>query len=413
MPGIGYPQTSSATSTIILSFAHCFFLGKRIAFLGRSEAALRRQTELFEIGELRRFLDPALDCVLAFQLAGFGRHQAKHRETAFLQPFQRLKAAGTGGVIFHKVAVHLDAVEQNFLHRIVTAAAHEGRFVVATAQMHRHRHVGGNIRHRFVDEIGVNAGQIVGVIAAVPHLLAIFRIAQHGDEHFVELYVAASGVGESPHRFFVGLTKIGEECIEVRVDRLVDRCPYRPAIERGRRGNRHFRRPASMRFEKFEVLQHRMAGKTDLAGDAHAFIAGGDGGKSDTAIHHVTLDAIETPQEIEMPPRAAELAVADCLQADRLLLFDDVFDRAVFHDLQRAGRDLAFGVAFARISKRCRPQQAADMIGTKWRFGSLRHFPHTSSAISTIMRSFAHCSSSDRTLPSSVEAKPHCGDRQS
>jgi len=29
------------------------------------------------------------------------------------------------------------------------------------------------------------------------------------------------------------------------------------------------------------------------------------------------------------------------------------------------------------------------------------------------MRSFAHCSSSDKTLPSSVEAKPHCGDRQS
>ena len=29
------------------------------------------------------------------------------------------------------------------------------------------------------------------------------------------------------------------------------------------------------------------------------------------------------------------------------------------------------------------------------------------------MRSFAHCSSSASTLPSSVEAKPHCGDRQS
>ena len=28
------------------------------------------------------------------------------------------------------------------------------------------------------------------------------------------------------------------------------------------------------------------------------------------------------------------------------------------------------------------------------------------------MRSFAHCSSSARMLPSSVEAKPHCGDRQ-
>ncbi len=37
---------------------------------------------------------------------------------------------------------------------------------------------------------------------------------------------------------------------------------------------------------------------------------------------------------------------------------------------------------------------------------------HTSSASSTTIRSFAHCSSSASTLPSSVEAKPHCGDRR-
>src|SRR5215469_8433240 len=36
----------------------------------------------------------------------------------------------------------------------------------------------------------------------------------------------------------------------------------------------------------------------------------------------------------------------------------------------------------------------------------------TSSPISTIIRNLAHCSSSARMLPSSVEAKPHCGDRQ-
>ncbi len=45
--------------------------------------------------------------------------------------------------------------------------------------------------------------------------------------------------------------------------------------------------------------------------------------------------------------------------------------------------------------------------------GTTAHYPHTSSATSTIMRSFAHCSSSAKVLPSSVEAKPHCGDRQS
>src|SRR5215469_7849197 len=37
------------------------------------------------------------------------------------------------------------------------------------------------------------------------------------------------------------------------------------------------------------------------------------------------------------------------------------------------------------------------------------YFPHTSSAISTTSRIWAHCCASVSTLPSSVEAKPHCG----
>src|SRR5262249_38499940 len=45
------------------------------------------------------------------------------------------------------------------------------------------------------------------------------------------------------------------------------------------------------------------------------------------------------------------------------------------------------------------------------RMSQRQTLPHTSSASSTIIRSFAHCSSSPSTLPSSVEAKPHCGDR--
>ena len=39
--------------------------------------------------------------------------------------------------------------------------------------------------------------------------------------------------------------------------------------------------------------------------------------------------------------------------------------------------------------------------------------PQTSREMSTIMASLAHCSSSASTLPSSVEAKPHWGERQS
>src|SRR6185503_5325977 len=53
------------------------------------------------------------------------------------------------------------------------------------------------------------------------------------------------------------------------------------------------------------------------------------------------------------------------------------------------------------------------LLGPRFRGDDNGHQPHTSSANSTIIASFAHCSSSARILPSSVEAKPHCGERQS
>ena len=122
------------------------------------------------------------------------------------------------------------------------------------------------------------------------------------------------------------------------------------------------------------MLEHRVAGEADLAGDLDAFVARRHGGKGDAGVHDVALDAVEAPQEIEMPPGAAEFAVGDGLQAGRFLLLDDVLDLAVLDRLQRGGVDLAFGAALARLFQRGRPQQAADMIGAERRLGSL-HCP--------------------------------------
>src|SRR5580692_11183447 len=114
-----------------------------------------------------------------------------------------------------------------------------------------------------------------------------------------------------------------------------------------------------------------------------------------------------------MPPRTTEFAVGDRMQADVLLLLDDLFDSAVFGRLEIGVADLVFGVAFASFFQLGGTQQAADMVGAERRLSTLHYSPHTSRAISAIIRSFAHSSSSASVLPSSVEAKPHCGDRQS
>ena len=78
-------------------------------------------------------------------------------------------------------------------------------------------------------------------------------------------------------------------------------------------------------------------------------------------------DAVEPPEEIEMPPRAPQLAVRDAAQTQVLLLSDDALDLAIL-DRRETGRiERAVRIAPARVLERRGPQQAADMVGAKRR----------------------------------------------
>src|SRR4029079_6887719 len=80
-------------------------------------------------------------------------------------------------------------------------------------------------------------------------------------------------------------------------------------MQHRRRRNGHLRQDLGVGLEKLEVLQHRMVGEGDLADDAQALRLGLDPTELDTLVAFVELDAVEHAEEIEMPPRAAELAV--------------------------------------------------------------------------------------------------------
>mgnify|MGYP003694243627 CR=1 FL=1 len=81
----------------------------------------------------------------------------------------------------------------------------------------RDGHVGRNVRHRRVDQVAVELAELLRIVAAsLSSVCAIFRIAQHGDEHFVELKIAAAGIGERTHGLAIGLAEIVEERIEFR-----------------------------------------------------------------------------------------------------------------------------------------------------------------------------------------------------
>ena len=98
------------------------------------------------------------------------------------------------------------------------------------------------------------------------------------------------------------------------------------------------------------MLDHGMRPRhAELAGHRDAFVAGIDRGELDAGVHDVLFGAIQAPEEIEMPPRATEFAVGDCLQPNLFLLLDDAFDLAVFDLRQLLRRDLALGPLRTRV----------------------------------------------------------------
>src|ERR1700751_4142810 len=126
-----------------------------------------------------------------------------------------------------------------------------------------------------------------------------------------------------------------------------------------------------MRFEKLEVIQHRMAGKADFAVDLDGLGLGLHAVELDAVLGRVERHAVKSAEKIEMPPPAAKLAIGGELEPDLLLLLDRFFDLAIFDRAQRPGGDLVTRALLARHFDRRRPQQAADMVGAKRRSGAL------------------------------------------
>src|SRR6187431_3203391 len=143
-------------------------LGEDIAFLGRGEAALRRQAELLERSELRRFLDALLDVALVLERAALGGYQAEHDLLVTLgQEAQRLEAAGALGVVFQEIAVVIDLSEQGFCHGLIAAFGNPGRAEIAAADMRGDDHVRRLRGERGVDHLGVSLLQTGRIVAAI------------------------------------------------------------------------------------------------------------------------------------------------------------------------------------------------------------------------------------------------------
>src|SRR5262249_46510099 len=89
-----------------------FFLRQHVAFFAGGKAALRAQAQLVEVDEFCGFVDAPPDRIPRLELPGLGGDQPEHHGAVLRYQPQRLEAAGALGVVFHEIAVHLDAVEQ-------------------------------------------------------------------------------------------------------------------------------------------------------------------------------------------------------------------------------------------------------------------------------------------------------------
>ncbi len=116
-------------------------------------------------------------------------------------------------------------------------------------------------------QLGVAFLQVVDVEAALARLLQFVLRAEIGPGGVVELQVAAAGVVERLDRLLIGHRQIVEDGVAAGIGVLAHRIGLEPEMERRRRRDGHLRRHLGVRLQELEVLDHRMVGEADLAGD--------------------------------------------------------------------------------------------------------------------------------------------------
>jgi hypothetical protein len=208
--------------------------------------------------------------------------------------------------------------------------------------------------------------------------LLLFR-AQIGPDGVIELQIAAAGVVEGLDGLLIGGRQIVEDRISVRIGRLVHGVRLKPEMHYAGTRDGHLGRDLGVRLQIAEMLQHRVrCGEAYSVVDVQRQSLGLDTLELDAVIGADHLDPVQHAEEVEMPPGAAKLAVGGKLQADLLLMPDDLVDLGVLHLLQFGGGDLILLAPGSRVLDRRGAQQASDDIGPIGRPGSAHGMPPVS-----------------------------------
>jgi hypothetical protein len=121
-----------------------------------------------------------------------------------------------------------------------------------------------------VDHVRIDAGKAIRIVAALAQNMALLGVAKVREIHFVELQIAASCARERLHRGTIGQPQIAVEVLHVRVDIGADGPPPAAEMQDARRRNGHLRHSPGVLAEEAEMLDHRVRGEAQLAGNAQA-----------------------------------------------------------------------------------------------------------------------------------------------
>src|SRR4051812_47666482 len=309
------------------------------------EAALRRQAQILERHVLRRLIDAPLEIVLRFERRYLGRDEAKHHLLSARYEPQRLEAAGALGVELHKEGVDAGG-EHRLGHRLVAALGDPSALEIAAGRVHRDGEARGLALYDLADRACIALRQRRRVVTIPAAGVADLRIAEVGERDIVQLQIAAAGLRKRRNGCAVGGGRVGPELLHVVIG---DAGAAGAQMQHRRRRDGELRRALRGALQEAEGIDHDRLAVAQFADD------GRDGrlllGAAELRSRVLAqLDAVELRQEVQVPPLAAEFAVADALQADGLLPRYHLADGA-----------LALGAPVRWT------QQAADVVGTKGR----------------------------------------------
>jgi hypothetical protein len=227
-------------------------------------------------------------------------------------------------------------------------------------------HVVWLVCERLVDEVGVPVGQPIDLDTASAGLLEFGVGAQVGPCGVVELEVATSGVIKGADGVTIGLREIVEDIVAVLVGRPAHRILLEAEVHDRRCRDAHLGRRARGRLQEAVVIEHRMVTrKAHPAVDLQAVRGCLNALKLDSVIELHNLDAIETAEEVEMPPGATELAIGGQLQSGGSLLRNDIGDRVILDGPKFGIVDSTGLMVEARLLQRCGTKETADDIGAE------------------------------------------------